>query len=530
LSDYLIPTLSDIKPVEVKALGGGLAGAERTSREMALWSPDPRPVDAIISQDKELLDARGRDVTRNDGYVQGARGLTQDSIVGGQYILNSRPEASMLGAPDGWEEEFQQVVETRFNLIGDSEFAWFDAARKRTFTELVRLAVGSFASVGEAVGVAEWIDRVDRPFKTAVSLINPDRLSNPNDGMDTENIRRGVVNGPFGEPIAYWFRRKHRFDPIPSADTYTWKRVEAYLPWGRPQVCHIYDSTNEPEQTRGIASMVACLKDVRMAKRFSEVELQNAIANAMYAAVIESELPPDTAFAQLGSEQVNPALAGFMTQLQAYVGEAKGITLDGARIPHLFPGTKLHMQPAGQIGDSKFEQRLHRRIAAGLGVSYEEFTGDFSQTNYSSFRGATNVTWKRMTGKKKMVADRFANFIYGNWLEEQISRGDIPLWAGADRSLFYKPMMREAFCAAEWIGAARGQVDEGKETDAAIARLGANLSTLEDENARLGKDWRKTLKQRARERKVATDLGLADPYAAPVVAKPGPKPDTVPPQ
>ena len=76
MSEYVIPTLADLKPVDVKALGGGLAGAERTSREMALWNPDPRPVDAIISQDKELLDARGRDVTRNDSYVQGARGLT----------------------------------------------------------------------------------------------------------------------------------------------------------------------------------------------------------------------------------------------------------------------------------------------------------------------------------------------------------------------------------------------------------------------------------------------------------------------
>jgi len=90
--------------------------------------------------------------------------------------------------------------------------------------------------------------------------------------------------------------------------------------------------------------------------------------------------------------------------------------------------------------------------------------------------------------------------------------------------------MSDAYCACDWIGAGRGQIDELKETQAAILRIKSGLSTYEDELGRLGKDWRKTLKQRARERKVATDLGLADPYAAPVVAKPGPKPDTVPPQ
>ena len=57
----------------------------------------------------------------------------------------------------------------------------------------------------------------------------------------------------------------------------------------------------------------------------------------------------------------------------------------------LFPGTKLNMTPMGTPGGvgTSFEASLHRNIAAALGVSYEEYSRDYSQTNYSSARTST---------------------------------------------------------------------------------------------------------------------------------------------
>ena len=57
-------------------------------------------------------------------------------------------------------------------------------------------------------------------------------------------------------------------------------------------------------------------------------------------------------------------------------------------------------------------------------------------------------------------------------------------------------------------GGIGSQVDELKETQAANLRINAGTSTLEAENARLGRDWRKTLRQRAREQKFAKELGV----------------------
>ncbi|AKJ74080.1 portal protein [Salmonella phage 35] len=58
-----------------------------------------------------------------------------------------------------------------------------------------------------------------------------------------------------------------------------------------------------PGQTRGISEMVAALKQMKMTRNFQEVTLQNAIVNATYAAAIESELPSDVVFNQMGMGQ-----------------------------------------------------------------------------------------------------------------------------------------------------------------------------------------------------------------------------------
>ncbi|MGO8300022.1 hypothetical protein ACC817_28660 [Rhizobium ruizarguesonis] len=97
-----------------------------------------------------------------------------------------------------------------------------------------------------------------------------------------------------------------------------------------------------------------------------------------------------------------------------------------------------------------------------------------------------------------MVADRFASSIYSLWLEEAINKGEI---TSVRRNMpsFYEKQFKDAYTACDWVGASRGQVDELKETQAAILRINNGLSDLETENARLGADWRKRMRQMKRE-------------------------------
>lgn len=282
---------------------------------------------------------------------------------------------------------------------------------------------------------------------------------------------------------------------------------------------HLFEQ-QRPDQTRGIAAMVSALKEMRITKQFRDVVLQNAVVNATYAASIESDLPPAEAFATLGGTDNIAAAMGsyveqYLGQIAEYSGGARNLQLDGVKIPHLFPGTKLNLHQAGKGGPlgQEFEQSLLRYIAASLGVSYEQLSKDYSQTNYSSARAAMAETWKRMNAVKRQVADRFATTVYRLWLEEAINKGAIQSLPAAARppGWLYQDQRLDAISKCDWIGASRGQIDELKETQAAVLRLKFNLSTDEDEIARLGKDWREVKRQRAREKAMDTALDLVVP-------------------
>lgn len=499
-----------IVPVEEQAMGGGLEGAERTSRETFNWTPPIISPDQQINPVKEMADARSRDSVQNDGYALGAVYTHRDSIVGAQYRLNAQPNHVVLGADEVWAEEFQTVVENRFNLIADSAEAWLDASGLNTLTALVRLAVGGFLITGEVLATVEWLRGYGRPCKTAIQMVSPSRLSNPDFRMDDKYLRRGVEQDLFGRPLAYWIRTSHPSEYY-DFDLPKWRRVPAKLPWGRRQVIHIIEQL-QPGQTRGISDMVSVLKQMRMTSRFQDVTLQNAVVNASYAAAIESELPSEMVYSAMGAGQNGPMdfIRQYMTGLLNYVNSGNNIAIDGAKMPHLFPGTKLKMQPMGTPGGvgTEFEESLLRHIASSLGLSYEQFSRDYSKTNYSSARASMSETWKYMQSRKKTVADRLATHIYTLWLEEEINAGNIPLPSGKGKESFYDPVFREAYCNCTWIGASRGQIDELKETQAAVMRIRAGLSTYELEANRLGLDWRVLFEQRAREDRLIEKYGL----------------------
>ncbi len=332
----------DIRPPGQQAVGGGLEGAERTSRETFAWRPAVISPDRQLNPVKEEADARGRDSVQNDGYATGAVAIHKDSIVGSQFRLNAQPDYDLLGADEGWAEEFQRVIESRFNLLADSDECWFDASRKMTLTELIRLGIGGFLYTGEVLATVEWIRQVSRPFATAVQMISPSRLSNPDGKADEKYMRRGVKRDFYGEAVGYYIQTAHPTDFFIDGMPLTWKYVEARKPWGRRQVIHILDPL-QPDQTRGVADMVSVLKQMRMTKRFQDVTLQNAVVNATYAAAIESELPREVVFGAMGAGQAGfgDVLGSYMTALQQYIGSSNNIAIDGVKMPHLFPGTNF---------------------------------------------------------------------------------------------------------------------------------------------------------------------------------------------
>jgi len=493
------------------ALGGAFDAADRYDRTLALWAPPFQSADSDVIPEKMILDSRARDSLRNDAYVAGGGNIHKDNIVGSAYFLNAKPNFELLGLTPEWAEEFQNEVESMFTLWAESPEHWVDAARRNTLTDIVRLALGVYVMSGEVLASVEWLEPGRRPFSTAIQMIDVDRLSSPAGVLEGPRLRGGVKRDRFGAPLGYFIREAHPSDYASFAN-YLHKYVPARKPWGRMQMIHIFEQTR-PDQSRGVSELVTALKEIKITSKFRDIVLQNAVVNATYAASIESDLPTDAVFQSLGSGDFSDAIskyaASYMSEIGKYVGSSRNMHIDGVKIPHLFPGTKLNIHQAGQGGPlgTDFEQSLLRYISASLGVSYEQLSKDYTSTNYSSARAAMNETWKFLQSRKKLVADKLATYIYRLWLEEAIATGKLKT-VTPDMPNFYEGLNAEAYSDCTWLGAGRGQIDELKETQASVLKLKYNLSTIEDEAGRLGKDWRKILLQASREKKILEELGL----------------------
>lgn len=499
------------------AMSGAYDAASRFSNELALWSPPINSADRDILPDKQIMDGRVRDTLRNDAFIHAGSTIQKDHIVGEMFMLNAKPNHKVLGLDEMWAEEFQEEVESKFTLYAESTRNYPDAMRMNTLTGLVRLAVGVHTMAGEVLASVEWLRNVGRPFATALQMIDLDRLSNPNGQMDSKTLRRGVQRDVWGAPIGYWIRMSHPTDWT-DGDNFTWKYVPATrgqavgIPgWDRPQIVHIVDQWR-PDQSRGIAAMVSALKEMKMTRRFRDVTLQNAVLNASYAASIESDLPTDVVMQQAGGID-GSAIANYATSylsaVAQYVGSSRNFMIDGVKVPHFFPGTKMKLQPVGTPGGvgSAFEESLLRYIAAALGVGYSELSKDYSKANYSNLRAELAQTERRMRVQKKTVADRFASIFFRLWLEEALNKRQIDSMP-RNAPNWYEGLNADAYSACEWIGASKGQIDQLKETQAAVLRCNNGLSTREEELAALGKDWRVVFRQLAREKKLADELGL----------------------
>lgn len=496
---------------------GAYEGADRTSRELGLWVPPLQSADLDLLPEKVTADSRVRDTLRNDAYVQSGATLQKDSIVGEMFLLNSKPNYKILGLDDVWATEFQQEVEAKFTLFAESIRNFPDASRRNTLTQLVRLAVGIHSMSGEVLASAEWLSDQSRPYNTALQMIDVDRLCNPNGEPDSPRLRGGVARDRFGAPVGYWIRNGHPTD-YTDPENYNWKYVPAtrglatgLTNWDRPQIIHILEQ-NRPDQTRGVSAMVSALKEMRMTKKYRDIVLQSAVLNATYAASIESDLPSDVVLAQAGGGDMS-ALSGYaktyLTEVAKYTGGSRNINFDGVKVPVFYPGTKMKLQNAGTPGGvgSDFEASMLRYIAASLGVSYEQLSKDYSSANYSNLRAALADTNKRMRVQKRNVADRFATTFFRLWLEEALNKGDITSMPRRSPN-WYEGLNAEAYSQCDWIGASMGQIDELKETQAAVLRINNGLSTREIELARLGKDWREVYSQLNREQAVEKAAGL----------------------
>jgi lambda family phage portal protein len=477
--------------------------ASLSSDEMASWQPPYQSADADLLEEWGTLVARTRDMIRNHGLTSGAVQTHLDNIVGPKLRLVAKPDWRALGLDIQWAREWSRTVESKFRQWADDIDRYCDAGRRLSLTGMITQGYRSFMNAGEMLATAEWL--TDRPTKyaTAIQMVDPDLLSNPRGVMDSARLRKGVELDKHGAAVGFWFASGWENDPYTFRDPVTWRRVARETPWGRAQVLHVYEQ-ERPGQTRGKGGLVPVLAKMKMLEKFEQTTLQAAILNAMYAATIESSMSWEGVGSALGVDE-NDQMTSYMANRASW-HKSGNVRYNGVKIPHLFPGEQLKLNtpqhPKAEF--AQFEEACLRHLAGGLNMSYEQFSRDYTKSNYSSARAAMLESYRFFKSRRHTISGRFARMVYTLWMEEAIDLGEIEIPSGAPN--FYQA--KTAWTRCNWIGPGRGHIDPLKEANATKVELSSSLTTLEKEAAERGEDWEELLEQRAEEADRMRELGL----------------------
>lgn len=502
-------------PISMNAFTAG----DRSSRELASWTPKLKSADATILPNKPTMEGRSYDLARNNGFAAGAVRSQKDRIIGHQYRLSLRPSSKVLGIDVDVLTEWATMVEQVFHLWADDTEAWIDAQRRRTFVDILREGVGIEMMSGEYFLAREWRPQNPTPFATCFSVVEPERISTPKGMKDSNKLRAGVELDLYGAAKSYFVRTTHPLDGAgcggrAGGGSAEWTRITKRNRFGWIQMIHLFES-ERANQTRGFTRFASIIQKMKMLDRQEDVELEASILAATYAMVIESDMAPSSAYDALGATDDDEN--GFLDFMGDYLGAKEdfkngaNIRFDGAKIPHLFPGEELKMVSPNHPNKAfeAFESAMLRHIARGLGLSYEQLSGDYTKTTYSSARTSMMEAWNFVLSKRTSFASKLATNIFRLWMDEAVSRGIVALPGSMTVEDYFAN--RSAWTNCSWIGQGRGNVDEVKAARANDINLANGSTTLQKVAAENGEDWEQVLEQRARELKKMEELGIPVP-------------------
>lgn len=183
--------------------------------------------------------------------------------------------------------------------------------------------------------------------------------------------------------------------------------------------------------------------------------------------------------AQLERQRVAALFAGFVRDINGQPNPFEGEQKNGLLETGMEPGA-LHFLPPGSdiefpnLPDVKdfpaFIQWQLRAMAAGLGITYEQLTGDYSNSNYSSSRAALLEFRRKVESIQHLVlVKQFLQPIYERFVGLLALRGTLDLAAYSAEP--------EAFHAAEYLPPAWPWVDPEKDAKAAVIEIENGLTS-----------------------------------------------------
>ncbi|MGG3448640.1 phage portal protein [Domibacillus aminovorans] len=450
--------------------GYGNHGANTRKKSMLGWLTSSKSVLEDIEYNIPKLRERSRDLYMGAPLATGALKTMRTNVVGSGLKLNAQIDADYLGLSMEEADQWETNVEREFSLWADSIHC--DAQRMSNFYQLQQLAFLSWLMNGDTFCLLPIIERKEMPYDLRVQIIEADRVCNPSQ-MSNE-FDRTVVNGveinKNGEVVAYHIADLHP-DSVAGMTTNKWVRVEKFgSETGRPNVLHLIEM-ERPEQRRGVPVLAPVIESMKQLARYSDAELMAAVVNAFYSVFITTE------------SGTNDDTLGSIAEGDTIDDEDdSSIELGTGTVHFLGENEKIQEASPGRPNANfdGFVTSICRQIGTALEIPYEVLLKNFT-SSYSASRGALLEAWKMFRMRRQWMADSFCQPIYEEFLTEAIAKGRIEA-----PGFFTDPMIRKAYCQAEWNGPSQGQLDPLKEVNAAEKRVQNGFTTRAQETVALG--------------------------------------------
>lgn len=470
----------------------------RATRATAGWNAAQTSADAELDSSLTALRNRSRALVRDAAYAKRAKVIVVNNVIGAgmgmqAQVRNNRKRLLTkinAGIEAAWEEW--------------SQADHCHTGGKLHFCDLERQAKGQIFEAGEVIFRKHYRRFGTSRVPFALELIEAERLADtltrsPVSGAD---VRMGVEVDEFQRPLAYWFRKGHPGDLRRTrAGTEELVRVPA------DQIWHLYIVDRWP-QSRGEPWLHATARRLNDMDGYSEAEIIAARNSATQMGFVETSM------------DAVAAVKSMVDETDETDGEQR-TNFEPGVIEYLAPGQtfKEHNPARPNTAIDPFLRYMLREVAAGIGVSYESLSRDYSQSNYSSSRLALlddRDLWRTL---QLWWIRNFRISLHREWLKAAVYGGAVEGLGVAEYIADPKRYECIKFKPRGW-----SWIDPAKEVDSQMAAVRAGFTTVSDVIARTGegRDLEDVIEERKHELEMMREAGLQFDTDPAVQATPAP--------
>jgi lambda family phage portal protein len=437
--------------------------------------------DMAIGTAWDTITQRARDLCRNEPWAKQALERIVGNVCGPEGIQTE----SEIEFPDGTlDDETGAEIDHLFNIWAMEQA---DSECELAIPEIQSVSLSEAVEVGETFIVEVNDNNKNRIIPLCYQILESEQINSTMNGLTSDGgkIKRGIEFDSRGRRVAYHFWTQHPYDLVLSAqDTI---RVPD------ERIIHYYEKTR-PSQSRGVTWFASILQAMRDLGHYVGDEMKAARIGALFTVAIKRAAGMGTGlgFGEVGADETD--LQGNPLE---YLGP--GIIADIGKDDDI-----VQINPNRPNSNAEpWIKLILSTMANGLGMSYLGLTRDTRESSFSAARFA-------QAGDKlffKAIQGRFGRRevlpIRQRAVAQMIALGKI-----SSLSPRQFQQNRHLWLSTRILPPGWEEIQVGEEVKAAVERIRAGFSTLQEECAGRGKNYRRILRQRARELALIKELDL----------------------